>query len=338
MVGLIVALYLTVVVANLGGFLDELLRAQIEQQVAFEVASSPTLSQASDEVKRAYIERRIEQLEKALGLDKPFFPDRSLIYLWKLLTLDLGRSFFITAASGSTRVYDIIMERLPNTVLLISLGTVLSALVGIMVGTYLSKKPLTRQDRVVVPFSITTFVIPTWFFGIIFILFFSYYLGLVPSGGMYSPNPPEDPLGRTADLLYHLALPLATWVFSNFGIWAYTTRNLLIQIAHEDFVLAARAKGLPESVISRRYILRVAMPPIVTSLSLSIIASIGGAIITETVFNWPGTGQLYYLAIQLGDAPVIIGLTAIYAYMLIMTVLILEILYAVLDPRIRVSR
>lgn len=332
---LVIALYITVWVANYGGYLDQMILANIEQQVAFSVASNPHLANAPQEVKEKYIRTQVELLKKAYGLDRPFFPDRSFIYLWKLMRLDLGNAYFLYAASGSHKVIDIIMERLPATVLLITLGTILSAIIGVLIGAYLSRKPLTRFDRAFIPFALVTYVLPAWFLGILFILIFSYYLRIFPSGGMFSPNPPENPLLYTLDFLYHLALPLSTWVFAYFGIWAYTTRNLLIQTAHEDFVVTAKAKGLPERLIQRRYVIRVALPPIITGVSLAVVASITGAIITEYVFNWPGVGQLYITAVEVGDAPIVIGVTAIYAYLLVATVLILSILYGLLDPRIR---
>jgi len=106
----------------------------------------------------------------------------------------------------------------------------------------------------------------------------------------------------------------------------------------EDYVYAARARGLPEKKILNRYVLRAASPPTVTSLALTIIASWQGAIITETVFNWPGLGRLFFEAITRLDAPVVIGLTAIYAYLLVGTVLILDLIYGLLDPRVRAIR
>jgi peptide/nickel transport system permease protein len=152
---------------------------------------------------------------------------------------------------------------------------------------------------------------------------------------MVSVPAPEDPWLRLLDILYHMALPLFTWVFSLVGSWAYVTRNLIIQIVDEDFVTAARARGLQESLVMRRYILRPALPPIVTSIALALVGSWQGAIITETVFNWPGLGSLFYAAISALDAPVIIGLTVVYAYLLVATILILDLAYSIMDPRIR---
>ncbi len=155
---------------------------------------------------------------------------------------------------------------------------------------------------------------------------------------MVSVPAKTDPIEYTLDVLYHMALPLFTITLSLFGSWSYTTRNLVLQIMDEDYVYAARSKGLPEKTVLNRYVLRAASPPTVTALALTIIASWQGAIVTETVFNWPGLGLLYFNAIIYLDAPVVIGLTAIYAYLLVLTVFILDLIYGLLDPRVKAMR
>ncbi len=126
--------------------------------------------------------------------------------------------------------------------------------------------------------------------------------------------------------------------FSSFGSWAYVTRNLVLQTMDEDFVWAARSRGLPERMVLHKYVFRAASPPIVTSLALALITSWTGAIVTETVFQWPGLGLLYFQAILVIDAPVIIGLTVIYAMLFVLTIFLLDLTYGLLDPRIRSAR
>ena len=137
------------------------------------------------------------------------------------------------------------------------------------------------------------------------------------------------------DMMWHASLPIISMVIVSFGAWAYSVRTMVLNTAQEPFVTVARAKGLPENLIERRYILRVAAPPIVTSLMLGLTASLGGAILVETVFNWPGMGRLYYDAILAADESVIVALTFIYTLMYIAARFVLEILYLFLDPRIR---
>lgn len=333
---LILSVYVAILIANAGGRIDDILSAQIRYDITTNLARSPGWAQLPEADKVRIIAERFDIAIRAKGLDRPFI-ERTLIYLWDALSLQLGRALFITSASGTKQVSSIILERLPRTVLLFTTGTIAYSLVGLLVGLRMARSPGGLFDRVTTFFAIITQAIPPWFFGIIFILLFAYQFRLVPFGGMVSVPPPDDPLGYALDVMYHMALPLFTWIFSIFGSWAYITRNLTMQSSEEDFVTAARAKGLSEGLITRRYVLRPSLPPIVTSISLSIIASWQGAIITETVFGWPGLGRLFAQAITLLDAPVIIGLTVVYAYLLVITIFLLDMIYGFLDPRIKVG-
>ncbi|MEM0233264.1 MAG: ABC transporter permease [Candidatus Nezhaarchaeales archaeon] len=333
---LVVATYVTVVVANAGGFIDDIIKSQVHYSVSTSLARDPNFARLPDEERQKIIEERVQAILSAKGFDKPFIV-RSFIYLIDALTLNLGRAIMLRSASGSTSVATIILERLPQTLLLFTSGTIAYILVGTWLGLRMARRPGKPFDKFMVGYAIITSVIPPWFFGILFILVFSFYLGLFPYGGLVSAPPPSDTLGYILDVLYHLALPLITWTFSLFGYWAYITRNIVVQIASEDYVVVARAKGLPEEMILKKYILRPALPPIVTNAALALIASWMGAIITETVFNWPGLGSLLYAAIESLDAPVIIGITVVYAYLLVITVLILDVIYGLLDPRIKVA-
>jgi len=330
---LIIATYVTVLIANLGGYIDNILRHQIEFEVSSELARNPQFHSLPEEKQKELRDEMVNARIKAAGLDRPFL-ERSLIYLRQALTLDLGRAMFLKSAGGSSRVRDIIFERLPWSVLLFTTGTAVSSLIGVYLGLQTGRKALSKFDRGVTTFAILTSVIPPWFLGIIFILVFSFWLGIFPAGGIIS-RPHESLMTWLPDFLHHLALPLIVWVFTYFGYWAYVTRNLVIHILHEDYVMVARAKGLPENLVMRRYVLRPAAPPIITMISLALISSWMGAIITETVFSWPGLGRLYYEAIWSMDAPIIIGETVMYAYLLIATVFILDIIYGLLDPRVR---
>ncbi|MCS7139647.1 MAG: ABC transporter permease [Candidatus Nezhaarchaeota archaeon] len=333
---LVIATYITVLVANAGGFIDNIIKSQVQYSVSTSLARDPIFARLPEDEKQRIIEERVQAILSSKGFDKPFIV-RSFIYLVDALTLNLGRAITLRSAAGSSSVAAIILERLPQTILLFTTGTIVYILVGTWFGLRMARKPGRLFDRFMVGYAIITSVIPPWFFGILFILIFSFYLNLFPYGGLVSVPPPPDPVSYALDVLYHLALPMLTWVFSLFGYWAYITRNIVIQIASEDHVVAAKAKGLPESMIIRKHILRPALPPIVTNAALALIASWMGAIITETVFNWPGLGSLLYAAIESLDAPVIIGITVVYAYLLVITVLVLDVMYGILDPRIKVA-
>lgn len=336
-VTLVVAMYLVVIIANAGGKIDEILISQIRFNTATELGANPAFLQLPiEEQQRIYNETVAARL-RARGLDQPF-AQRSVGYTIDALTLNLGKAMFLRSNAGSSNIYDIIMERLPITVLLFTTGSILSAVIGIFLGLRMARRAMKLFDRGMTVFSISTTVVPAWIFAIIFILIFAFQLRLFPSRGFVEVPPPADPWAYAASMAYHLTLPLTTWVLSNFGFWAYVTRNLVLQVMDEDFVMAARAKGLPERVVQRRYVLRAASPPLVTSLALTLIASWTGAIITETVFQWPGLGLLFIQAIEVFDATIVIGLTAIYAVLFVITVFALDLVYSLLDPRIKSAR
>jgi len=331
-------MYATVIIANLGGRIDEYLKDQIRFDLNQRLRNDPAYRALSPENQTKVFNTRYNASLNARGLNEPFF-QRTIRYTLEALTLQLGRAAKLTDTSGSPEVYDIIGERLPRTILLFTTASILSAAAGIWLGLVMARKSLSYFDRGMTVFSISTYVVPPWVYGIFFILVFAYSIRIFPPGGWVGvPAPPPGSLAYYGDILYHLLLPLMTVTLASFGQWSYTTRNLVMQIMDEDFVTAARARGLPERTVLYRYVLRAASPPIVTSLALTMIASWTGAIITETVFNWPGLGQLFWLAITQTDPPVIIGLTAIYAVLLVITVFILDLVYGLLDPRVKALR
>lgn len=334
---LVAAVYISVVIANAGGLIDDMLKAQIRGTVAQRLHADQFYNQLPPEEQDRILEEIYLRAVENRGLNDPFFP-KSIRLTIDALQFNLGRAIVLHDASGSRDVGDIIMERLPRTLILFFTADLIAAGLGITLGLRMARKAMSPMDRGMTVLSITTLVIPPWVFGIYFILVFAYGAGLFPPSGFLTVPPPQDPWLYTADFLHHLALPLITVIFAVFGGWAYTTRNLVLQIMDEDFVLAGRAKGVPERKLMRSYVLRAASPPIVTSLALTLIFSWFGAIITETVFGWPGVGLLYWEAIQVFDAPVVIGLITIFAFLLVATVFVLDLVYGLLDPRVKAMR
>ncbi len=328
----VVATFLTVLIANMGGYIDKMIYSLVKMQVVQSLRRDPSFAQLPASVREHIIEERVHEILHARGLDTPFYI-RVFIYTWKALTLSLGRAYFIRSSTGSANIADIIMERLPWTVVLFVTGTLISAAIGIVLGLYVARKPGSALDKLVSIFAIVMQSLPAWFIGIFMILLFSYQLRLFPPGGVPEYTGPF--WLWCLKVLYYMALPLLSWVITHFGYWAYITRNLVVSILSEDYVIAARARGIPESVILKRYVLRPASPTLITMIALAIVFAIQGAIITETVFDWPGLGTLYYEAIEALDAPVVIELTVVYAYILVATVFVLDIIYAILDPRVR---
>ncbi len=335
---LVLAILATVVIANAGGRLDEILRAQARSETLQKLQQDPSYQRLNQTERTQRFNDTYNRIVQARGLDQPF-PAKVITYTYRALIFQLGRSEVLQTASGSHDVGAIISERLPRTLILFTTANIIAAVVGIYLGLHMARRALSAFDRGMTVLSVTTFAAPAWVFGIFFILIFGFGLRWFPTGGIASvPPPPPGSAQYYGDVTYHMILPIVTVAFSVFGSWSYTTRNLVLQIMEEDFVKVARAKGLPERTVLNRYVLRTASPPIVTSLALTLISAWTGAIITETVFNYPGIGLLFFEAISAFDRPVIIGLTAIYAELLVLTVFLLELTYSFLDPRIRALR
>jgi peptide/nickel transport system permease protein len=252
------------------------------------------------------------------------------------LTFKFGRAVTLRSSTGSSLVVDIILEALPRTILLFTTATIITIIIGIILGMKSAVKVGSLFDRTISTFALFTYSLPMWWTGLLFILYFSYMLNIFPSGGIVSTPPPEG-FAYYLDVLWHMALPTITIVFVNFGGWSYMTRSIVTNVMTEDFVITAKAKGVPERSILYGHVFRTASPPLVTSMVLSLIYSLSGAIITEAVFSWPGIGRLYWMAISSGDMPVVLGLVYITTFLYVFAVLILDFIYGLLDPRVKVG-
>jgi peptide/nickel transport system permease protein len=332
---LVVVLLLLVVSLGATGFTDRQLEAQITEEVrAYRQGLAQTVRDPAA-LEEAVTERRAE-LEEFYGLDEPWYR-RMAPTVWNVLTLDLGEARSLRTAEGSNSISDIVLERLPYTILLLTTTTIITAIVGLLVGVRMATRVGSRSDRSVAYFSAISSAVPGWWLGILFILVFAFKLQWLPAGGMYSTPPPETQPERFFDLAKHAILPITTLVLVSIGPYIYGVRTLTVSVAQEDHVLLARAKGLPDKVVMRRHILRVAAPPIVTGLVLGLAGTISGAILIETVFNWRGMGRLYYDSIQgTPDEGVVVALTFLFTLIYVVARFILDILYVFLDPRVRI--
>ncbi len=331
----VLAVYTTILIANMGGYVDEIMRSEVMARVSQAVYQNPQYQSLSQEEKLKLINEMYEVEIKRLGLDQPFFI-RSFKYLTLALTLDLGRAYHMTSDSGSSSVKVIIIERLPATILLFTTVNLMLFFIGLIGGLALSHRYGSKADKAVISLSPLS-AIPGWFYGIFLIMIFAAWLHLLPYGGMVDAPPPEEPLAYALSVLKHMILPILSWLIAYSVIQTYVRRTFFLMFSSEDYVEMAKAKGLPPRLIERRYILRPTLPPIITDLALTMISSWMGAIVTERVFNWPGIGTLFYQAIGLMDSPVIVGVVVIYAYLLAITVFILDIIYMIVDPRIRLG-
>ncbi len=330
-----VGIYLTILIANMGGYVDEIRKAEIRENIAIQISMNPQYKKLTTEERKKLQEKMVALEEERLGLNKPFFV-RSLHYLKDALLLNLGRAMNMTSDSGSRQVKLILLERLPSTVLLFGTSFLLNFFISLFLALMLSRRYGSIWDRLVVALAPTS-AAPGWFYGIFLIVIFAAWLHILPYGGMVDAPPPEEPLAYALNVAKHMVLPLMALAISSIFLSIYSWRTFFLIYSSEDYVEMAKAKGLTERAIERRYILRPTLPFIITNFALSLIVVWQGAIIFETVFNWPGIGRVYYQAIGLFDIPVIVGTTVLYAYLLAITVFLLDIIYALIDPRVKIG-
>jgi len=331
----VVALYLTVFIANWGGELDKIRRAQIKYDVTVGVSMAFADQGLTQEQLQVIIDDAVATQYRRFGLDRPFII-RSFYYLRDAVTLNLGRAEMMTSDYGSRQVTDILKDRVPRTLLLIATSELILFFLALLIALFLSRRYGGWLDRVIVGLAPTS-AAPGWFYGIFLILIFAAVLGVLPYGRMVQIGVPKGTWEYFFSVLKHMVLPVSAIIIGAIFSSIYSWRTFFLIYSSEDYVELARAKGLSSQAIERRYVLRPTLPPIVTSFLLMIITVWMGMIILESVFNWPGLGQTFYEAMQRFDTPVIVGIVVIYGYLLAATVFMLDFIYALLDPRVRVG-
>ncbi len=334
-VTVVIGIFLTIVIANMGGYVDTIRKAEIRESVFVRVNSNNMLNNLSAEERTQRIDDMIRLEEKRLGLDQPFMV-RTVKYMSNALTLSLGRAQKMTSDSGSRTVRLIILERLAPTLMLFGASNILLFAASIFVALNLSRKYGSFLDRIIVGLAPTSSA-PGWFYGLFLIVIFAGILRMLPFGGMVDTPPPPNRFDYFLSLLKHLILPTAAISLSTLFLSAYNWRTFFLIFSSEDYVEMAKAKGLTSRDIERRYILRPTLPTIITNFALILIFLWTGAPILETVFNWPGLGRTLFQAVGLFDIPVIVGSTVIFAYMLAITVFILDFVFALVDPRVKIG-
>ena len=230
---------------------------------------------------------------------------------------------------------DILLEKLPRTILLFTTATIIISIIGIFLGALAGSKVGSVVDRLTSTFAVVSSSFPVWWIGMLMIFLFAFVYQIFPARATPTISP-TDP-GYLLALLYHMALPLITIVMIGFGAWAYLVRNFMVGIMQEDFITAKRTMGIEQKKIVYSHAIKNAAPPIITILALSLSGSLGGAIITEAVFDWPGMGRLYFEAISVMDLPVIIGATYVLTVFFLVSIFIADLLYGYFDPRVRTA-
>jgi peptide/nickel transport system permease protein len=297
--------------------------------------SNPGFRNLAPSVREALIQEKIASEVERLGLNQPFAV-RSIRYLSNALTLNLGRAINMTSDQGSKEVRLILLERLPATLLLTGTSELFLFFASVFIALSLSRKYGSWMDKLTIALSPTSSA-PPWFYGIFFILIFAAVLRVLPFGGLVDSPPPVNKVAYGLNVLKHLILPGLSVVISSIFLSIYNWRTFFLIYSSEDYVEMAKAKGLLPKDIERRYILRPTLPTIITNFALLVITLWTGFTITETVFLWPGLGITLFRAIGFYDTPVIVGSTIIYAYLLAITVFLLDFVYALVDPRVKVG-
>ncbi len=274
-----------------------------------------------------------ELLISQLGLDKPIGM-QYIYYLKNFFTGNFGESFHY-----GQPVIEIIWERLPNTILLFTTAIILSALVGVFLGKIASWRKGETTDTLMTIGALVTHTVFLPWLGLILIWIFAYKLDWFPITGMISEDVYLDPdvglLAKSLDVLHHMVLPLATLFLIHFGSYLLIMRSSMLETLKEDYILTARAKGLEEKVIRNHHAAPNAALPVVTSVGLSLAFSINGGALTETIFTWPGIGRELVMAVSQNDYPLAQASFLLIAIVVLLSNLVVDTLYAYLDPRIR---
>jgi peptide/nickel transport system permease protein len=269
----------------------------------------------------------LDRLNHLIGLDKPIH-ERYLDWVGNVLHGNLGESW--TIARGQS-VNEIIGSRLLNTVMLMTTGLIFSLVIAIIIGTISAVRQYSLLDNVFTAFSFFGISIPAFWFGLIMLKFFGLELKIFPVGGLYSVGHQDDLIDR----LWHLVLPMIVISLLSVAQWSRFLRSSLLETLRQDYVRTARAKGQTERLVLFRHAFRNALIPLLTVIALAIPALFGGAIFTETIFNWPGMGQLLIGAVGALDWPVAMGVVIITAGLTILANFVADVAYVIVDPRIR---
>lgn len=263
--------------------------------------------------------------------------DQFISYVHNMLTFQFGISYQ-NGQSISTQI--ITQGRLQNTLLLLGVSAIISIIIGIALGVVASDRRASVMDSLTISSSITTSALPTFWVGLLLVLVFAIGLGWFPSGGIQPaswtvPGNLPDPFTQFLVRLQFFFLPAVTLAIFTFGGFALLARATMLETLTEDYILTARAKGLSQRVILFRHAFKNASLPVLTSTALLFGSILAGAIITETVFAWPGLGFWLYQAVEVKDYPVMQSMFYLISLTVIAANFISDILYGIVDPRIR---
>jgi peptide/nickel transport system permease protein len=269
-----------------------------------------------------------KQLRAFYGLDLSVWAQLGN-YLWRLVRFDLGFS-----AIYGKPVATVIAERLPATILLMTASLSLAFFFGLLLGVVAARRVNRWQDTLISTLGLVFYAMPTFWFGLMAIVVFAIYLQWLPAGGFEDITVGLTGIARTLDIARHLVLPVTTLGLFYMAIYLRIMRGSMLEVLNLDFVRTARAKGLDETKIVSRHVLRNALLPMVTLIGLQAGTMLGGSVVVESVFSLPGLGRLAYESVVQRDLNTLLGIVFVSALLVIAVNFIVDLLYARLDPRI----
>lgn len=268
----------------------------------------------------------LEQIRRNMGLDRPPH-EQLLVWIGNLLRGDLGMSY-----SQYRPVTEVIGDVFPNTVLLMAAGLAIALVSSLFFGIVAARNPYGWFDNLTSFVSYFGLAMPVFWFGLMLQILFAVRLGWLPSAGMTSPDG-----GGLGDVLRHLALPAVTIAIGSIAAWSRYVRSATLEQFGLDYVRTARAKGVGERRILTAHALRNSLIPLVTVVAIDVPLYLTGAVLTETVFSWPGMGRLFFDALTIRDYPVLMGILLLGAVLIVIGNLVADVLYGLLDPRISLT-
>ena len=269
----------------------------------------------------------IERIKQVFGLDQPVYI-QYLKWATGMFTGNWGNTFF-----GGRPVLDVILERLPATFLLMGSGMSLAVVIGMLIGILGAVRRYSIFDYLATTGAMVALSFPTFWFGLMAIFIFALKLGWLPSGGMYTLGGEEDLL----DLLRHLILPTVVLALVLVAQWSRYTRSSFLEVIHQDYIRTAKSKGLSAPRVLFRHAFPNALAPLIALAGIQLPWLFSGALVTETIFGWPGMGRLFVDSLTMKEYPVLMGMIMITAIAVILGNLLADVINALIDPRIRLD-
>ena len=267
----------------------------------------------------------LQEAREALGLNKPI-PVRYLLWLGQALQGNLGYSIWF-----NTPVFDVMLRALGNSMPVMIFALLISTLAGITLGIVSALKPYSLLDSILTTFAFVGVAVPGFFFALLLIYTVAIKLDILPTGGVTTPG--QEP--SFGDRFAHIILPGIALAYETTGSLLRYTRASLLEVLNQDYMTTARAKGLVEHIVILRHGLRNALLPIITILGLRLPSMFGGAVLIETVFNYPGVGLTIFRATEIRDYPLMMGGVLMTAVLVLLSNLLADLVYTTADPRIR---